>query len=177
VTFVHAEHQPRGALAESSRAVAVERRVSTSDVATLRQTRFGEEEIVAAVALNVFRNYFNLVPAPRSTLPSRERATRCWPAPDRNVSTLARVYVAGGEHDPVASSHHPVVAALLGVAMMATGTVKLGGEARQMAAFSRWACRRGPERSSAHQERGIRRQRDEPPVGRSSAPSRFRVTA
>jgi hypothetical protein len=39
-------------------------RVSTSDVAALRQAGFGDEEIVeivAAVALNVFRNYFNLV--------------------------------------------------------------------------------------------------------------------
>jgi alkylhydroperoxidase family enzyme len=39
-------------------------RVSTSDVAALRQAGFSDEEIVeivAAVALNVFRNYFNLV--------------------------------------------------------------------------------------------------------------------
>jgi hypothetical protein len=32
----------------------------------------------------------------------------------------------------------PVVAALLGVAMMATGTVKLAGEAHQVAAFATW---------------------------------------
>jgi hypothetical protein len=61
--------------------------------------------------------------------------------------------------------------------MMATGTVKLAGEAHQVAAFATWGVSPWSERSSAHQERGIRRRRDEAPVGRSSAPSRFRVTA
>jgi uncharacterized peroxidase-related enzyme len=57
---------PRTAAALSFAAMITRERgrVSTSDVAALRQAGFGDEEIVeivAAVALNVFRNYFNLV--------------------------------------------------------------------------------------------------------------------